>query len=100
MWMDRVGSPGLSPNLLVVPNFPGGNTFGPHFLQHHFVAQAVHGVPEAGVWEREKIAFPGEVLHPLLFPGDQVAADLVNHFGFEHEEPAADPGTIASYIDQ
>ena len=53
------------------------------------------GGPEAIVRKNEKVAVPSEVLHRLQFPRDQIAANVVNYFGFEHKKAAADPGTIA-----
>src|SRR3954470_15809137 len=81
-----------------LPDLPRGARTRPELLQVLAVPQRVHGLPEAGMQVRRKLALARELLHRLALPDRFVALDVVHDLWREHEEAAVDPGAIAARL--
>src|SRR5919106_1913873 len=77
-----------------LPDLPRWPARGPLLLEHHLVAQSVHGVPEAGVPVRRELVLVSESLHGLALPHGLVAVDVVQHRRLDDEEAAVDPSSF------
>src|SRR6185437_16991227 len=77
-----------------LPRLPWRFAGGPQFFQLVFIAQRIHGLPEAAVQIGLDLAARHERLDRLPLEHPEVVVDFGDNLGREHEEAAVDPAAF------
>src|ERR1041384_6652043 len=80
------------------PALRGGGAPPPVLLQHLFVAQGIHRLPEPAVAVRGELAVTSQPAQRVPFPDRLVIVDILDRARLEHEESSIDPRPVAGRL--
>src|ERR1041384_8128191 len=102
---NRTGLPASAPGpragsriVIPSPDLPGGGAPPPVLLQHLFVAQGIHRLPEPAVAVRGELAVTSQPAQRVPFPDRLVIVDILDRARLEHEESSIDPRPVAGRL--